>query len=133
MAQRKHIQGMSVERGARDEVTLEGLRDRLRAFADARDWNQFHTPKNLAIALSVEAGELLEHFQWISGKDSLTLPPDKLAEIEQEMADVLLYLVRLADTLNVDLVRAADKKIDTNARKYPVEKSRGSSKKYTEL
>ena len=124
---------MNVERGARDEVTLEGLRDRLRAFADARDWNQFHTPKNLAIALSVEAGELLEHFQWISGQDSLTLPPDKRGEIEQEMADVLLYLVRLADTLNVDLVRAADKKIDTNARKYPVEKSRGSSKKYTEL
>ena len=124
---------MNVDRGPRDEITLERLRDRLRAFADARDWNQFHTPKNLAIALSVEAGELLEHFQWISGKDSLTLPPDKVAEIEQEMADVLLYLIRLADTLNVDLVCAADKKIDTNARKYPVEKSRGSSKKYTEL
>ena len=124
---------MNVERGARDDVTLEGLRDRLRAFADARDWNQFHTPKNLAIALSVEAGELLEHFQWISGDDSLTLPPDKRGAIEEEMADVLLYLVRLADMLNVDLVRAADKKIDTNARKYPVEKSRGSSKKYTEL
>lgn len=133
MAQRKHLQGMNVDRGPRGEITLERLRDRLRAFAEARDWKQFHTPKNLAIALSVEAGELLEHFQWISGDDSLTLPADKLGEIEDEMADVLLYLVRLADTLNVDLVRAADEKIDTNATKYPVEKSRGSSKKYTEL
>jgi NTP pyrophosphatase (non-canonical NTP hydrolase) len=122
-----------MDRGPRDEITLEGLRDRLRTFVEARDWNQFHTPKNLAIALSVEAGELLEHFQWISGKDSLTLPPGKLAEIEQEMADVLLYLVCLADKLNVNLVHAAGKKIDTNGRKYPVEKSRGSSKKYTEL
>ena len=76
MAQRKYLQRMNVDRGPRDEITLDRLRDRLRAFAEARDWNQFHTPKNLAIALSVEAGELLEHFQWISGKDSLTLPPD---------------------------------------------------------
>jgi NTP pyrophosphatase (non-canonical NTP hydrolase) len=124
---------MNAERRRRDEMTLERLRDRLRAFATARDWNQFHSPKNLAIALSVEAGELLEHFQWISDNDSLTLPPNKLGEIEEEMADVLLYLIRLADMLNVDLVRAADKKIEANARKYPVEKSHGSSKKYTEL
>ena len=124
---------MNVDRGPRYEITLERLRDRLRAFAEARDWNQFHTPKNLAIALSVEAGELLEHFQWMAESDSLTLLPEKVDEIGAEMADVLLYLLRLADTLNVDLVRAADKKIDTNARKYPVEKSRGSSKKYTEL
>lgn len=133
MAQRKHIQEMNSECGHRDESTLDRLRDRLRAFAAARDWNQFHSPKNLAIALSVEAGELLEHFQWISDNDSLTLPPSKLGEIEEEMADVLLYLIRLADMLNVELVHAADKKIEANARKYPVEKSRGCSKKYTEL
>ena len=133
MAQRKHVQGVNGERGPGDEITLERLRDRLRDFAEARDWNQFHSPKNLAIALSVEAAELLEHFQWMSDKDSLTMPPDKLGKIDEEMADVLLYLIRLADTLNVDLIQAADKKIDTNARKYPVEKSRGSAKKYTEL
>jgi len=117
----------------RDEPSLECLRDRLRDFAEARDWNQFHSPKNLAIALSVEAGELLEHFQWISDKDSLTIPDDKLGKIKDEIADVLLYLIRLADLLNVDLIKTAHIKIETNARKYPVEKSRGSAKKYTEL
>jgi dCTP diphosphatase len=132
MAQRKHVQGLKEERERGDEVVLKRLRDRLRDFASARDWNQFHSSKNLAIALSVEAGELLEHFQWISEKASAP-PPTKLGEIEEEMADVFLYLIRLADTLNVDLVRAADKKIDSNSRKYPVEKSRGSAKKYTEL
>jgi len=124
---------MNAERGPRDEITLARLRDQLRTFATARDWNQFHSPKNLAIALSVEAGELLEHFQWISDKDSLALRPNKLGEVKEEMADVLLYLIRLADILNVELVQAADKKIKANARKYPVEKSRGSSKKYTDL
>ena len=124
---------MNAERACRDEGPLDRLRDRLRAFATARDWNQFHSPKNLAIALSVEAGELLEHFQWISDNDSQTLPPGKLGEVEEEMADVLLYLIRLADMLDVELLQAADKKIEANARKYPVEKSCGSSKKYTEL
>jgi NTP pyrophosphatase (non-canonical NTP hydrolase) len=124
---------MNAERERRDEIALERLRDRLRAFAAARDWNQFHSPKNLAIALSVEAGELLEHFQWISDRDSLTMPPNKLGEIKAEIADVFLYLIRLADVLNVDLVQAAERKIEANSRKYPVEKSRGSAKKYTEL
>jgi dCTP diphosphatase len=133
MAQRKQVQGLKAERGCRAETTLERLRDRLRTFAAVRDWNQFHSPKNLAIALSVEVGELLEHFQWISDTDSLTMSPSRLGEIEEEMADVLLYLIRLADMLNIELLQAADKKIEANARKYPVEKSRGSSKKYTEL
>lgn len=124
---------MNAERERRDEIALARLRDRLRTFAAARDWNQFHSPKNLAIALSVEAGELLEHFQWISDRASLALPPNKLGEIKAEMADVLLYLIRLADVLNVDLVQAADGKIEANSRKYPVEKSRGSAKKYTEF
>jgi dCTP diphosphatase len=124
---------MNEEREREDEIALKRLRDRLRDFASARDWIQFHSPKNLAIGLSVEAGELLEHFLWVSDGDSHTLPQNKLGEITEEMADVLLYLIRLADILNVDLVRAADQKIEVNARKYPVEKSRGSAKKYTEL
>ena len=111
MAQRKRVQGVS-ERHERRRGRSEGLRDRLRDFASARDWNQFHSPKNLAIALSVEAGELLEHFQWLSDKDSLTMPRNKLGEIEKEMADVFLYLIRLADMLNVDLIQAAERKIE---------------------
>jgi len=117
----------------RGEQSLEHLRDRLREFAAARDWNQFHSPKNLAIALSVEAGELLEHFQWLSDQESLTLPDDKREKIKEELADVLLYLIRLADVLNVDLIKSADTKIEANAQQYPVDKSRGSAKKYTEL
>jgi dCTP diphosphatase len=124
---------MNDEREHGDEIALTRLRDRLRDFASVRDWNQFHSPKNLAIALSVEAGELLEHFQWICDQDSLTIPPDKLSAIKDEVADVFLYLIRLADILNVDMVQAANEKVDANSRKYPVEKSRGSAKKYTEL
>ena len=124
---------MSERLGGADEAALKRLRDRLRDFASARDWDQFHSPKNLAIALSVEAAELLEHFQWVSEKDSRSMPPDKLGKIDEEMADVFLYLIRLADMLNVDLIQAADRKIDTNSRKYPIEKARGNAKKYTEL
>ena len=109
------------------------LRDALREFAAERDWDQFHTPKNLAIALSVEAAELLEHFQWVRDKDPEQLTPAKLEEVSQEAADVLLYLVRLADKLNIDLIQAATSKIGQNAEKYPVDKARGSSKKYTEF
>lgn len=109
------------------------LRDALREFAAERDWDQFHTPKNLAIALSVEAAELLEHFQWVGDKDPEQLTPAKLEEVSQEAADVLLYLVRLADKLNIDLIQAATSKIGQNAEKYPVDKARGSSKKYTEF
>ncbi len=98
-----------------------------------RDWKQFHTPKNLAIALSVEAGELLEHFQWMSDQDSTRLSRERLAKISEEMADVLLYLIRLADLLDVDLIQSANRKIENNSKKYPVEKARGTAKKYTEL
>jgi len=111
--------------------SLEGLRNALRRFATDRDWDQFHSPKNLAIALSVEAAELLEHFQWSS--DSAALEPQQHAKVREEIADVLLYLVRLADKLNIDILAAAAEKIDLNAAKYPVERARGSSKKYTEL
>jgi len=108
------------------------LRDALRQFAAERDWDQFHSPKNLAIALSVEAAELLEHFQWLTEAQAGALPPAKLGEVRDEMADVLLYLVRLADKLDVDLLAAAQKKMAKNALKYPAERVRGSSRKSTE-
>jgi len=106
--------------------SLVRLRDALRVFAAERDWEQFHAPKNLAIALSVEAAELLEHFQW---SESAADP----AKVREELADVFLYLVRLADRLDVDLIAAARDKIELNAKKYPADKVRGSSRKYDEL
>jgi NTP pyrophosphatase (non-canonical NTP hydrolase) len=109
------------------------LRDRLRVFAAERDWEQFHTPKNLAAALSVEAAELLEHFQWLTDAQSASLDPAKKARVAEELADVLLYLVRLADRLDVNLMDAAVAKIAANAAKYPVEKAKGSMRKYTEF
>ena len=112
---------------------LTDLRERLRRFAAERDWQQFHAPKNLAIALSVEAAELLEHFQWLSEEASRRLSPAELAKVREELADVLLYLVRLADELGIDLASAARDKIAHNAAKYPVAKARGTSRKSGEL
>lgn len=114
-----------------DALTL--LRDELRRFAADRDWDQFHSPKNLASALSVEAAELLEPFQWLSEEQSRRLTAEQSAAVREEMADVLLYLIRLADKLDVDLAEAAREKIIRNSVRYPVEKVRGSSRKYTEL
>ena len=113
--------------------SLIRLRDALREFAAAREWEQFHSPRNLATALAVEAAELLEPFQWLTDEESRNLAPEKRAAVEHELADVLLYLVRLADKLEVDLERAAHAKIALNGEKYPVEKSRGSSRKYDEI
>jgi dCTP diphosphatase len=112
-------------------MDLNRLATRLQAFAQERDWEQFHTPKNLAIALSVEAGELLELFQWLTPTESsaVTDTPADAARIREELADVLLYLVRLADILDVDLEAAAETKLAANARKYPVELSRGNATK----
>ena len=112
---------------------LESLRDQLRTFASERDWDQFHSPKNLAAALAVEASELLEHFQWLTEAQSQQLPPETLNEVSNEVADVLLYLIRISDKVGIDLIAAANAKILLNAEKYPVEKARGSSRKYTEL
>lgn len=112
---------------------LDTLRDSLREFAAERDWEQFHSPKNLAMALSVEAAELMEHFQWSSEEQSRHPTAEELAGIREELADVLLYLVRLADQLGVDLLESAQAKILVNASKYPVDKSRGNSRKYTEI
>jgi dCTP diphosphatase len=112
---------------------LDQLRDQLRNFAAARDWDQFHSPKNLAMALTVEAGELLESFQWLTEEQSRHLEPQALAAAGEEIADVLLYLIRLCDQLGIDPIAVANQKLLANARKYPVEKARGSSRKYTEL
>ena len=116
-----------------DAESLSQLRDLLRQFAAERDWDQFHSPKNLASALAVEAAELLERFQWLTEDESRNLPPAELAKVRQEIADVLNYLVRLADKLDVNLLEAAREKIELNAKKYPVDKARGSAKKYSDL
>ena len=124
---------MSRQREASGGEALRELRDALHQFVAERDWEQFHTPKNLAAALTVEAAEILEHFQWLRDGSAEELGSDKLAQVREELADVLLYLVMLADKLEVDLLEAAGEKLAKNAEKYPVEKAKGSSKKYTEL
>jgi dCTP diphosphatase len=124
---------MSISTSGERPASLENLRDMLRRFASDRDWDQFHSPKNLAIALNVEAAELLEHFQWMPEGDPAVFTLDQHGKVREEIADVLLYLIRLADKLDIDLLTAATEKIQINAAKYPVEKARGSSKKYTEL
>lgn len=113
--------------------SLSDLAQQLRQFAKERDWEQFHSPKNLASALIVEAAELLEHFQWMSEEDSRSPSPEQLDAIGAEVADVLLYLIQLSNVLGIDPVAAAQTKIKENALKYPVERAKGSSKKYDQL
>lgn len=112
--------------------SIDSLRDRLREFARERDWDQFHTPKNLSMALIGEAAELVEHFQWVDGNNSHLLDDKVRPSVEEEIADIFIYLVRIADKLDIDLYAAAERKIAINARKYPADKVKGSSKKYTE-
>ena len=112
--------------------SLIELRDRLRKFADDRDWNQFHSPKNIAMALSVEVAELLEHFQWLTEEQSKQLDAETKAKVADEIADVQNYLVRLADKLDIDILAAAETKFAKNEAKYPADLVRGSSKKYSE-
>lgn len=112
--------------------SLEQIKNRLREFASERDWDQFHSPKNLSMALIVEAAELVEHFQWLTEDQSQTLPAEKLAEVEQEIADIQIYLIRLADKLGVDMEKAVNAKIELNAKKYPADKVRGSAAKYND-
>jgi NTP pyrophosphatase (non-canonical NTP hydrolase) len=108
------------------------LRELVRAFALERDWDQFHTPKNLAVSLCVEAAELLEPFQWLSSGSPEELSPKKLENIQHEMADVLIYLLRLADKLEVDLASAVRNKLNINALKYPAARVKGDARKYDE-
>jgi dCTP diphosphatase len=112
---------------------LGRLRDELRAFAAERDWNQFHSPKNLASALAVEAAELLEPFQWLTEEQSRNLSEQQRAAVKDELADVQIYLIRLADKLDVDLIEAVQEKIVRNAEKYPPSIFAGSARKYTEI
>ena len=117
----------------RIQPSLDELAARLAEFARERDWDQFHAPKNLAMALAGEVGELLEHFQWLTEQQSRNLPEAKRVAVGEEIADVLLYLLRLADVLQIDVADATRRKLQLNAEKYPVERARGSMRKYNEL
>ena len=112
---------------------LDRLINRLREFSQERDWLQFHSPKNLSMALSGEVAEIIEHFQWLTEEQSRNLTPEKIAEVSTELADTFIYLLRLSDELGIDLFAAAKNKIEINEQKYPVDKSKGNAKKYTEL
>jgi dCTP diphosphatase len=111
---------------------LRALQQRLAEFAAARDWEQFHSPKNLAMALSVEAAELVEEFQWLTEEQSRVLDAERRERVRLEIADVFIYLLRIADRLDIELLAAARDKIELNERKYPAERVRGDSRKYTQ-
>lgn len=115
-----------------DSDVFAELRELVRSFAAERNWEQFHTPKNLAVSLCVEAAELLEPFQWLAAGDGAELTDSKRDQVRHEMADVLIYLIRLADKLEVDLPSAVREKITLNHAKYPAEKVRGDARKYDE-
>lgn len=112
--------------------SLDQLKATLLAFVEARDWSQFHSPKNLAMAMIVEAAELVEHFQWDTEAQSLSLSPEKRVAVNHELADTFLYLLRISQVLDIDLIAAANAKIVLNGQKYPVEKARGKNNKYTD-
>src|SRR5215207_4972348 len=115
-----------------EDLNLEELLTAISRFISERDWEQFHSPKNLAMALSVEASEIVEHFQWLTEGQSRTLPPEKLAEIREEIGDVMIYLTELADKLGIDPVEAAKTKVEMNSKKYPASLVKGKTSKYTE-
>jgi NTP pyrophosphatase (non-canonical NTP hydrolase) len=114
-------------------MSIQHIQKLVQKFASDRDWDQFHSPKNLAMALSVEVAEVIEHLQWLTEDQSRSLPEDKRNAIAEELADTFIYLVRLADKLDVNLLAAAEEKIAANAKAYPVEKAKGNAKKYTEF
>jgi dCTP diphosphatase len=121
-----------------EKLNVGNIIEDLRKFAKDRDWDQFHTPKNLSMALSVEASELLEQFQWLTEEESIKLKdpshnPDKRTAISEEIADVLLYAFRMADVLNIDLAAVTKDKLKKNGDKYPVEKAKGLATKYNQL
>lgn len=112
---------------------LESIRAKLQEFVEDRDWGQFHSPKNLVMALVGEVGELVEHFQWLTQEQSYELPQDKKNAVSEELADIQIYLILLSGKLDIDLLPAVAEKINKNRKKYPVDKARGSSSKYTDL
>lgn len=111
---------------------MQELVKRLRLFAEERDWEQFHSPKNLAMALSVEVAEIVEHFQWLTEEESRGLGEDKRAALADEIGDVMIYLAKLSDKLGIDPLRAAREKLEKNEKKYPARLVKGKSQKYTE-
>jgi NTP pyrophosphatase (non-canonical NTP hydrolase) len=113
--------------------TIENLRDALRRFSAARDWDQFHTPKNLALALAGETGELVQHFRWLTPEESAALPAAEQAAVAAEIADVLMFLVRLADRLDIDPIAASYAKLAENERRYPVDRARGTALRHDQL
>src|ERR671911_1982699 len=123
---------MDKSTAGREDLGLEDLRRAINVFIRERDWEQFHSPKNLAMALNVEVAEIVEHFQWLTEEQSKNLPPEKLAEIREEIGDVMIYLTEFADKLGIDPVEAAKAKVTINGRKYPAELVKGKASKYTE-
>lgn len=117
------------------EKTIQGLTDKVRDFCEARDWDQYHGPKDLAIGVITEASELLEHFRFLSDEEAMSLlnNPQQKEEIEDELADVLFFLLRFSQRFDVDLERALQRKMEKSEKKYPVEKARGSNRKFTRL
>ena len=113
-------------------MTIDDLREELRRFVQARDWEQFHSPKNLAMGIAAEAGELLEIFLWLTGDESRALDESQREQLKQEIGDVMIYLTLLADQFDLDPVTCARDKLRLNEQKYPAERVRGSAKKYTE-
>ncbi|TSA26084.1 nucleotide pyrophosphohydrolase [bacterium] len=109
------------------------LMKQIREFVRERDWEQFHTPKNLAMALSIEIAEIMEHFQWKTAGESRQLDKETWHEVKDEIGDTFVYLLRLCDELGIDLLQAANDKMLKNAEKYPVGKAKGNAKKYTEF
>ena len=110
---------------------MKKLLFKLREFSKERDWDQFHSPKNLAMALSVEVGEIVEIFQWLTQDESRSLPSEKIEQVKEEIADVMIFLTNLADKLGINPIEAAKEKIEVNKKKYPIEKAKGKSDKYT--
>jgi dCTP diphosphatase len=112
--------------------TLGDIAEKLRRFTEERDWDQYHSPKNLAMAMTVEVAELLEHFQWLTEEQSKDLPPEKKAQVAEEMADIQIYLIRMADKLGIDILDSVRGKISQNEKKYPTDRVRGDARKYNE-
>jgi dCTP diphosphatase len=108
------------------------LREAIGTFIEERDWEQFHSPKNLAMALSVEVAEIVEYFQWLTEEQSKNLPPEKLAKVREEIGDVMIYLAEFGEKLGIDPVEAAKAKLEINRQKYPAELVKGKASKYTE-
>jgi NTP pyrophosphatase (non-canonical NTP hydrolase) len=119
------------EADAPKTLDISALEERLRGFAAARDWEKFHTPKNLAMALVAEGGELLEVFQWLTEEEAMALEENDLARVSEELADIQIYLVRLADVLDISIPYAIEAKLTRNAEKYPVDLSKGNATKYS--